>query len=1187
MRRLFKPRPASKTKLSNGTPRNRSCQRSDRGLLSQGACLWTKNLSTIGGLVVGAAFVLQPTPAQAQIQRSFLNPSFEQPTFGSAGQQCYVQVNPGAIPGWETTHGSIRAGGGNCSGYVSPGIAPLMEIWTTGFQGVNTATTPTTGGRQFAELNAEQASELYQNLCLYSGETITFSFLHRGRSSATVADVANFLIGLNTDPSPTIFGRFSTTSNGTVTIQPVAQNGATIPTVTNNNAGNGWVRYNGSVPYTGTTGNRPVGFAAVSTAGGNNAVGNFLDDVQFSGKPVLELVASAGGAAESETTPTTNPPQIRIVGLVPTGGITIAISVGGTAILGTDFNTTSGTSTFNMTIPAGNYDGSNATSVLAVPFTIISNNIPQGSRTIAFTVQPSLSFFSSSTTTCGNSPITTSTYTIYDDDFLSGKVWDDADNSANNTFTTIKTGSESGTNAGGLLYAILVDPSNNVLKTTPVAADGTYTFTNVALNQSNVKILLSTTAGTVGNAAPAASLPANWVNTSPLTTATFNTGTNISSKDFGIEQLPDTTDLNPPAQTNPGGTTTVQVPTFAGTDPEEGALGSGKRFKIITLPTNGILTYNTVAVAAGQTIANYDPTLLKLDPNDGSLTVSFTYAAIDAAGKEDPTPATVTMPFAVPTVDLSVTKTDGQVSTTAGSPISYTITVTNNGLSTVNSVTLTETLPAAIQNPVFTPSTGTYNTSTGAWTGLNLATGQSITLTLNGTVSASATGTLTNTATVAPPSGVTDPTPGNNTATDNTAVYAIAPTAGQIVINEVLYAQTGSGASGNDEFIELYNASPSPVDISNWRLTDGNLIENSTDGIGSITGSSISPAYIFPSGTTLAPGQYAVIWIGDNGSDHQATGAAFQTWLGQAPKLNNTGDDIWLYDNQLRIVDYVAYGSGSAVNTPPPGALNLWNATAQTSLAGAATGQSMSLTPNGQDGNTSACWEAATSGQASGRCTGYLPTRDTDTVGSRVNSGGVNNNGVVATPPNLLLVKRITAINGADVTNVVDDLGSSNDNAINWPLPLNGANNISTYLRGAINGGTMKPGDLLEYTIYFLSNGGAAATNINFCDLVPSNSTFVPDSFSSTPKSQPHHWCHLHQPDQCARCRWRSVFQLWCHSLSALFRYQHQRSCRGERGQESCKLAQCHSTGHTNQLLRLDSLSGTGEIADRPQRSDS
>lgn len=445
-------------------------------------------------------------------------------------------------------------------------------------------------------------------------------------------------------------------------------------------------------------------------------------------------------------------------------------------------------------------------------------------------------------------------------------------------------------------------------------------------------------------------------------------------------------------------------------------------------------------------------------------------------------------------VDLSITKTDNQASTIPNSPISYNITVTNNGPSTVNAVTVTDTVPTAIQNPVFTPSTGSYNSSTGAWTGLNFASGQSITLTLTGTVASTATGTITNTATVAPPAGATDSASGNNTATDNTSIYAVAPTARQIIINEVLYAQTGTSAATNDEFIELYNTSSSSIDLSGWKLADSNLIENSTDSAGSITGSSANPAYTFQDGTVLASGQYVVIWIGSNTSNQQAVGAAFQTWLNQPPKLNNTGDDVWLYDSQLRIVDYIAYGvnngSSNAINTPPPTALNLWNTTYQAVLANASAGQSISLTPNGVDSNVSACWEPTTSGQANGRCTGYLPTTDTDTIATRVTTVGQNNNGAVSTPPNLVLVKRITAINGVNVTGFVDDPGSTDDNLSTFPTPT------STYLRGAINGGLVKPGDVLEYTIYFLSNGGTPATNVNICDLVPANSTFVSDAFN-------------------------------------------------------------------------------------------
>jgi hypothetical protein len=227
---------------------------------------------------------------------------------------------------------------------------------------------------------------------------------------------------------------------------------------------------------------------------------------------------------------------------------------------------------------------------------------------------------------------------------ISGHVWQDADGSANNSFTNIKTGTEGGTNAGGL-NAILVDSTGKVIAVTAVLPDGTYTFTGISGNQSNVSIRLSTTTGTVGQTAPTASIPLGWINTSPLTTLSFNIGTsNVVGQDFGIEQLPNTDDKTAASQTNPGGTTTVQGPSLSGTDPEDGVLGTGKTFRL-NPASNGTLYYNGGAVLSPTLITNYDPTKLTIDPQDGTVTVSFTYAAIDAAGKEDPTPATVTMPF--------------------------------------------------------------------------------------------------------------------------------------------------------------------------------------------------------------------------------------------------------------------------------------------------------------------------------------------------------------------------------------------------------------------------------------------------------------------------------------------------------------------------------------------------------------
>jgi len=116
----------------------------------------------------------------------------------------------------------------------------------------------------------------------------------------------------------------------------------------------------------------------------------------------------------------------------------------------------------------------------------------------------------------------------------------------------------------------------------------------------------------------------------------------------------------------------------------------------------------------------------------------------------------------------------------------------------------------------------------------------------------------------------------------------------------------------------------------------------------------------------------------------------------------------------------------------------------------------------------------------------------------------------VASDPNMLLVKRITAINGQTtnpndgtvLNQFVDDTASSqsdDDNNVNWP---------SNYLLGAINGGSAKPisnnpADIVEYSIYFLSAGNAEAKNVLVCDRIPQNTSFLPDAYTGQLPADP------------------------------------------------------------------------------------
>ena len=130
--------------------------------------------------------------------------------------------------------------------------------------------------------------------------------------------------------------------------------------------------------------------------------------------------------------------------------------------------------------------------------------------------------------------------------------------------------------------------------------------------------------------------------------------------------------------------------------------------------------------------------------------------------------------------DLAITKTLSTTPVVAGSTVDYIIQVTNLGPSAEFGATVTDTPPATLTNVTWTctaapPSSCTTPSGTDAIsTTVNLTVGGSITFTLTATLDPAATGELTNTATITPATGTTDPTPANNTATDTDTITQIA-----------------------------------------------------------------------------------------------------------------------------------------------------------------------------------------------------------------------------------------------------------------------------------------------------------------------------------------------------------------------------------------------------------------------------
>lgn len=206
------------------------------------------------------------------------------------------------------------------------------------------------------------------------------------------------------------------------------------------------------------------------------------------------------------------------------------------------------------------------------------------------------------------------------------------------------------------MYANLVDANGKVVASVTFNTDGTYSFP--ATFEGNYTVNISTTSGTQGAAAPAASLPSGWLATGEYN-GTPNSGNDgtvngtsasfaVSSSDvininFGIEQPPVSpnqsyTVAQPAsnASLSLNGTGLITSPgALSGTDAEDGTLGTGKTFSItVGAGMNGNkLYYNGIEITGTVSIPNYDPSLLTVKYSGaGSTGLSFTYKSYDAAG---------------------------------------------------------------------------------------------------------------------------------------------------------------------------------------------------------------------------------------------------------------------------------------------------------------------------------------------------------------------------------------------------------------------------------------------------------------------------------------------------------------------------------------------------------------------------
>ncbi|MEQ9359876.1 hypothetical protein [Coleofasciculus chthonoplastes] len=189
--------------------------------------------------------------------------------------------------------------------------------------------------------------------------------------------------------------------------------------------------------------------------------------------------------------------------------------------------------------------------------------------------------------------------------------------------------------------------------------------------------------------------------------------------------------------------------------------------------------------------------------------------------------------------DLSIDKMDEADPVAAGEPITYTLTVTSeeppegDTYSDVADARVTDTVPADITNVTWNcaitsdPGTGACGTASGTGNSIDLTVdlnvGATATITVNGIVSPTASGTLNNTATVERPPDTFDPNEENNTDPEDTT---IEPNPVQPVgIKSVRLSQDtdGSGSLTQGDIVEYTityaNSDPSTT-ITNFQAVD-------------------------------------------------------------------------------------------------------------------------------------------------------------------------------------------------------------------------------------------------------------------------------------------------------------------------------------------------------------------------------
>ncbi|MFZ5365172.1 MAG: peptidoglycan-binding protein [Patescibacteria group bacterium] len=271
--------------------------------------------------------------------------------------------------------------------------------------------------------------------------------------------------------------------------------------------------------------------------------------------------------------------------------------------------------------------------------------------------------------------------------------------------------------------------------------------------------------------------------------------------------------------------------TYSSDNPSQGSYNSGTGLWTIGTINNGanaVLEINAdVDTGTGGTTIDNTAEVYSVDQEDPDSTPDNNVPAED-----DQSSVSIT----VESADVAITKTDAADPVTLGNNIQYDVTVTNNGPSDATNVDVTDTLPAGVTYVSATPSQGSCSELAGTVT-CNLNTinnGNSATITI--IVTPTSSGSFTNNISVT--ATESDPTPGNNSDSEDTTVGDVAdlsltktvdisnPNVGDMITYTITVSNAGAG---NATGVSVKDILPAGVTYSSDTPSQGTY--NSVTGV--------------------------------------------------------------------------------------------------------------------------------------------------------------------------------------------------------------------------------------------------------------------------------------------------------------------------------------------------------------------